>query len=473
MSPTICFAVRQSHAKKVKDALDDKGILDRTQRTEVVGTGLCHIPTTVPALDALHGQAIGRELKETLTKELGLVETTDEISWFVGTTRPSASRQIVGKGRDPRIASAIGTWARKSPLHLDSRNISIRQLLDEGIAVHALYRPLLILHKEALASKTWTELIGNFQLSLLQDLYQEIASAFGVTHIAINGPIPLAYNEIDNPSRRPNVLRSPSLFQPVFGDFGKLLSRPPAKDDLSRTLWVATKQNDIFQCWAPLYSMFSQGNVGEKHRLLRFIRENRQEISPSESTAVDLYAGIGYFAFSYAKAGFEKVICWELNPWSVEGLRRGAAKNKWAVLSIQGDSVEPDDSWRLDLKGQETIVAFEEDNAQAARRIRTLRQQIPPVRHVNCGLLPTSRAVWEDALAILDPSLGGWIHVHENIANGEREIRTDEILDWFRHCAKPRTIENWHLQSVKPYAPGITHCALDLQIASSQLGNVL
>ena len=53
-------------------------------------------------------------------------------------------------------------------------------------------------------------------------------------------------------------------------------------------------------------------------------RRNGWERSLGKSVLWDLYAGIGYFAFSYAKAGVGKVLCWEINPWSVDGLRRGA-----------------------------------------------------------------------------------------------------------------------------------------------------
>lgn len=35
----------------------------------------------------------------------------------------------------------------------------------------------------------------------------------------------------------------------------------------------------------------------------------------------DFYCGIGYFSLSYLRNG-AKVLCWELNPWSIEGFRR-------------------------------------------------------------------------------------------------------------------------------------------------------
>jgi len=102
--------------------------------------------------------------------------------------------------------------------------------------------------------------------------------------------------------------------------------------------------------------------------------------------AIDLYAGIGYFVFSYARLGF-RVLCWELNPWSVEGLRRGAEANGWSVRIVvspppRDDHDHDDDDNNnsnnitkniLGGKWGEQIIVFLEDNAAAAGRVRDLR----------------------------------------------------------------------------------------------------
>ena len=133
-----------------------------------------------------------------------------------------------------------------------------------------------------------------------------------------------------------NILRSPVNLTPLYGDFGstptpQTISNPTATD-FANALWVTARQNGIWQTWAPLYTMFSRGNVREKARILNL--PTLTTGLDTASAAVDLYAGIGYFAFSYRKSsqalekGIKQVLCWEINPWSVEGLRRGAEMNK-------------------------------------------------------------------------------------------------------------------------------------------------
>lgn len=182
---------------------------------------------------------------------------------------------------------------------------------------------------------------------------------------------------------------------------------------------------------------------------------------PGESSAVDLYAGIGYFAFSYAKAGVGRVLCWEINGWSVEGLRRGAEANGWGVRVVNGEME----------CGEERLVVFQESNEQAARRIEGMRDSIPPVRHVNCGFLPSSKESWETAVEVLDPVQGGWIHAHENIAVKDIDSRKKTIVEIFaalaeKHhgCHPVRQVHCEHLERVKDYAPGVVHCVLDISI---------
>ncbi|KAL2155478.1 hypothetical protein VTH82DRAFT_220 [Thermothelomyces myriococcoides] len=209
-----------------------------------------------------------------------------------------------------------------------------------------------------------------------------------LTHLAINEGIPLHLpsrlpstkgdgnqtgGEVEH--KEENLLRSPTRLQPLHGSFGNPSPPPnPSPSDFDSALWVSTKQNGLVQTWAPLHTMFSRGNIKEKARLLSFRhhhhrtkpgsghrseaaqdkddappttakvttmtttsvgskrssrgqrQQQQQRLRQWRRYAVDLYAGIGYFAFSYARLGL-RVLCWELNPWSVEGLRRGAAAN--------------------------------------------------------------------------------------------------------------------------------------------------
>ncbi len=227
--------------------------------------------------------------------------------------------------------------------------------------------------------------------------------------------------------------------------------------------------------------MFSRGNVSEKARVLRFAAappppscsdEPERRRWGGKCTAVDLYAGIGYFAFSYAKSEcVRRVLGWEVSGWSVEGLRRGAGRNGWGVRVVGGSGVgvegegegEGDDGW---ADGEERIVVFREDNINALRRVEAVREKLPPVKHVNCGLLPTSRRSWPVAVGVLDPVEGGWIHAHENIAVKELGSTRDEIVGVFTELVDDdrRKVECQHLEQVKTYAPGIMHCVLDIYI---------
>ncbi|MCJ1275880.1 hypothetical protein MMC21_003685 [Puttea exsequens] len=213
--------------------------------------------------------------------------------------------------------------------------------------------------------------------------------------------------------------------------------------------------------------MFSRGNISEKARILKLdsLTEAILGARPEETSAVDLYAGIGYFTFCYASMRVERVLCWEINGWSIEGLRRGAEGNGWGVRVV-----EEGEEWR---GGGERVVVFREGNVDAGWRVEAVREMIPPVRHVNCGFLPSSRGGWEGAVRVLDRA-GGWIHAHENIALRDVERRKREIVDVLvqlvesRYGSDPREkrkIDCEHLEQVKSYAPGIMHCVLDIRIA--------
>ena len=221
--------------------------------------------------------------------------------------------------------------------------------------------------------------------------------------------------------------------------------------------------------------MFSRGNISEKARILRMpsLRAERLGCEPRACSAVDLYAGIGYFAFCYAKAGVGRVLGWEINPWSVEGLRRGVGRNAegWGVR-IMEEGEELEEEWE---QGGERVLVFQEDNQHAGARVQAMRSRIPPVRHVNCGFLPSSAPSWPVAVRVLDPALGGWVHAHENIAVGDIESRKADIVARFDALAKPddaadprRIVRCEHLERVKSYAPGVVHCVLDIHIAPPQ-----
>lgn len=212
--------------------------------------------------------------------------------------------------------------------------------------------------------------------------------------------------------------------------------------------------------------MFSRGNIKEKARILHFHQQiqgpedrRRSKEESQRETAVDLYAGIGYFVFSYVKMGMGKVVGFEMNPWSVEGLRRGAVSNGWSAKVVGGGEV-----W---VPGEESITVFVEDNVRALERLEKLRDSwLGKVTHVNCGLLPTSDQSWGTALRLLFSD--GWLHLHENVGVDDVQTRRGAIESILKkklsQAATEAKVKAEHVELVKTFAPGVWHCVFDILI---------
>ena len=335
---------------------------------------------------------------------------------------------------------------------------------------YVVYGCMLLLSPNAFEGPAWLQLEQYNDDLNFERLYELIAQHMKVTHIAINKPIPAHYED----GQIENVVRSPTNFTPLYGGFGPdSASSPPTALDFDSALWVTAKQNGICQTWAPRWTMFSRGNISEKARLLSLpsVKEAVDQGRAARGcAAVDLYAGIGYFAFSYLKAGVEKVLCWDLNPWSIEGLRRGAVANNWSAKVCFGREAP-----RESIGNEARLLIFTESNEHASGRIRSMLSQLPPIRHVNCGLLPTSRGSWQTALEILNRELGGWIHVHENFAVSEIDQRSEHVREAFQRLlvadGGTGTVKIEYVNRLKSYAPGVMHCVLDLYIPPNSMSN--
>jgi tRNA wybutosine-synthesizing protein 2 len=246
----------------------------------------------------------------------------------------------------------------------------------------------------------------------------------------------------------------------------------------------------ILQIWAPLYTMFSRGNITEKARILGqgSVFEGLDEGTLGEDvdgiSVVDMYAGIGYFVFSYLKRGVKRVWGWEINGWSVEGLRRGCALNGWAckVVQVQNDGTLSESIPDLidSLHDSDRVVLFHGDNKFAAHVMSEIKERMERraawnrIRHVNLGLLPSSSGAWSHACAMIDLQLGGWIHVHENVDVQHIDVKKQEIvteIGRLRALAFPdavqQPIECCHIEHVKTYAPGVMHCVFDIKLPPS------
>lgn len=471
---------------------------------------------------------------------------------------------------------------------------------------YTVYGCMLLLPQNALEGPEWSPLEPlihhnniNNNNTALNDLYKYIAKELKITHIASNKPIPLHHhshhpppanvadtcndnnNNETTPTSSENILRAPINFTPLYGDFGpETCSQPhPTQEDFDKAFWVTAKQNGIYQVWAPRWTMFSRGNISEKARLLTLgsVREavedaavrggreggeeeegeeeeEERELQPPGFAAIDLYAGIGYFAFSYLRAGADQVWCWDINPWSIEGLLRGAKANKWeAVLlshgmdDFDGDLVQetattsmPKETPKKGIRKAKLLI-FKESNIHAPERLQ--QYLFPPpspplpqphhhppqiiIRHINLGLLPSSRESLSLAAQILSlqhqqqitstpqkeitqkdksrrrrKGYTSWIHMHENFlleeilakANERREDLEEKIHGFLRSLSilchyqnitwkernemnemegeekrkkEKRTSVRVKIEGInrlKSYAPGVMHCVVDFGV---------
>ena len=372
----------------------------------------------------------------------------------------------------PMIPTALQPTLSTLPLDLlFFLSITIEDLLSTSPKRWVVYPPMVLLPSGSFSSPSWTILLPNLSQETKTSLWTCILSSISkragkgvLTHLAVNSCIPLLTNSAEVGGSEENILRAPSGLIMLHGDFGPALSREraanPYQKDFEEAFWASTKQNGVTQIWAPKWTMFSRGNVGEKGRVLGFGgSESVKGNSDAEAElAVDLYAGIGYFVFSYVKMGMVRVLGWELNPWSVEGLRRGAVVNGWSVRVVKHGEVNK--------MVDEKIVIFLEDNCHAKERMERLGGK-GPVRHVNCGLLPTSRDSWEMALGMVEDE--GWLHLHENVGVNDVESRKIEVEQMFSACVREnkdrRQADIEHVEYVKTFAPGVWHIVFDVHIS--------
>ncbi|KAK4697084.1 hypothetical protein P7C71_g932, partial [Lecanoromycetidae sp. Uapishka_2] len=485
----VGLVVPRQLVKRTKNTLEAAGILNKTSKIEpfsddgkkilmhegqdpVQASGF-HIPTTIK----VHEGDAGFPTSTDLINRTGMQEHSADIS-FVGSIVPATTSSPVTAraGRevnDNLLFRTVKKWLDESPSGGYKQSETFGQDILYATEARScswtymIYPPLLLLPPSTFLN---SQILRNhrFLSDSLPSLYKTLCANFKITHIALNAPIPTSTIE---PLTAPNILRSPTGLTPLYGDFGPALAPDhiPTIENFDSAFWCTSRQNGIFQTWAPRYTMFSRGNISEKARILNLetLTEKILGVRPEETAAVDLYAGIGYFAFSYAKAGVGKVLCWDINSWSVEGLRRGACGNKWTVKVVQTDA--PSDN---EVNGDERLYVFQESNEHAVARIEAMRDKIPPVKHVNCGLLPSSKNSWKVAVQVLDSS-GGWIHAHENIAKKDIESRKEEIVETFiqyvrelygEEPTEQRSVKCKHVELVKSYAPGVMHCVLDIEI---------
>ena len=469
------------------------------------------------------------------------------------------------------------------------------KLFDTAPKRWGLYPPMIILSPGSINSD-WKDLLEASSKADVDSLYQNVLKMFSgrhqFTHVALNKGIPL-----ENDDAAENTIRAPSSeMARLYGDFGpdipaqRFYLAPDSDNliagkDFKEAFWVHTKQNGLYQFWAPRWTMFSRGNVKEKKRVLGFsdaysytkkgkqdkrlaqirfdMRDKEVVVTDSSSVgqsspekarteahidplpsggtdsaavmveannanvtsshadspeasaledettfdtnmipqdeerlhldgdasadrkhptpkknkrkhvtfkcpkldsfgkpkiqevqlALDLYAGIGYFTLSYLKLGYD-VIAYELNPFSVEGLRRGAEKNGYDSTVIRGKELikltTEEKKRTLAVVGGENredpIVVDDDDDEEEEKTLADegFRSQSKD----DGGNADKDETTFVENAMILDHSTFATIPVQRTLTpattkksspNGKHKAETNFSTQPKYHASKPRT----------------------------------
>ncbi|KAK7208600.1 tRNA wybutosine-synthesizing protein [Myxozyma melibiosi] len=423
--------------KTCKTALERAGLFDKARGIERTGDGfLIFTSNTVENDDGDH--------------EAGLADLLSNLDFSVEVVTTESTKQ----SKDLTTDSSLKTAVRKVLLDLQKTEPQLTaEIVDGAPNRYYIYGQLLLISSGDFESIPAWQSLAAADASFPETFYSKLCANLKISHIALNAPIS---------GDTENVMRKPTSLVCLHGEFGDEISdatiSSPQPTHFASEFWATTRQNGITQIWAPRYTMFSRGNIKEKARVLKFA-------DVSGKTIVDLYAGIGYFTFSYVHAGARRVLCWEINPWSVEGLLRGARANKWSVQLVRHD-----EEWVIDPSSTSRIVVFLESNEYAATRLETAAARYGyshELTHVNMGLLPSSEQSWRTAvtLGVASTSPSTVLHVHANVAD-------EQIPTWQEQTRKALeglvleklSVESEEVARIKSFAPGVMHVCGDFRI---------
>ena len=92
---------------------------------------------------------------------------------------------------------------------------------------------------------------------------------------------------------------------------------------------------------------------------------------------------------------------------------------------------------------------------------------------VSLGLLPSSEGGWAIAVACLNQTTGGWLHVHGNVPSSEREQWAHWVCQSLHSLARKHNHSKcWHavcthVERVKSFAPRVDHIVADVFVGPS------
>lgn len=309
----------------------------------------------------------------------------------------------------------------------------------------SIYPPMILFNVNTFDGEAWKRYLSSE--SNKEKFFKELLSSSlfpsNLTHVAVNKPI-----------IQQDIMRRPFNVLPIYGDFGPEPNEStfdiPSQQDFEQAFWCTVVQNGIYQTWAPRYTMFSRGNIKEKKRILeKFPNLHGKYV-------FDLYVGIGYFTLSYLKNA-STVFCWEINPWSIEGLIRSVTSNGYKYKLTRTGERFDQDIFNSCLLAGVSVFIFHESNEFAVERYTSIESQLP-ISHINMGLLPSSQPSWPIARYLAThSSITPRLHVHENVHIGDFEEMGQTAARYFN--ADIASIEK-----VKTFAPDVWHVVIDLQL---------
>ena len=308
-----------------------------------------------------------------------------------------------------------------------------------------VYPPMVLFGSDSFNTDEWQ---NAFDTGLNKDelfvhiLSLDVFGKSGLTHIAVNQPIICE-----------DVMRRPFNIIPMYGDFGPAPKFDhPTQLDFSSAFWCSVLQNGIRQHWAPQYTMFSRGNIKEKARVLQFGGSR-------DSVVFDLYCGIGYFSLSYLKNGCANILCWELNPWSVEGFARSLRGKYSFKIFTRGDPFDYD--LFTELLSTTKVFIFQESNEYVGERLDSFPLHSLPISHINLGLLPSSQDSWPTAKRLAthhaQKSCLPQVHIHEN-------VHIKQFDEFQQLVGQEFGGTTTHVEKVKTFAPDVWHIVVDVTL---------
>ncbi|KAL3803487.1 LOW QUALITY PROTEIN: hypothetical protein HJC23_014035 [Cyclotella cryptica] len=212
--------------------------------------------------------------------------------------------------------------------------------------------------------------------------------------------------------------------------------------------WITVTEHRIKQSFDLTRVMFSRGNVTEKKRFASLVQ-------PGERV-LDMYAGIGYYslpALIHGRAGH--VTACEWNPYALYALR----------YNLKANGVD-DRATVLEGDCRVSLRTFFEDSKDGL-------VQGDSFDRVSLGLLPSSEGGWAVAVACLNPITGGWLHIHGNVPNAERQQWARWLCQSLHNLAgKHNHSKSWHavcthVEKVKSFAPRVDHIVADVFVGPS------